>query len=122
LFAEAGRRQNEDSIGCAALSHFRDDDCRLNRLAEAHFVGEQHAAAESAKHGESRLELMRHNLDAGVKNGAQASRRSVAGDERACGAAPQRRADPAEAAATFDRFDGVERCEDLTLDARLRRC
>src|SRR6266850_8469780 len=64
---------------------------------------------------------MRHHVDAGVVRHTQAAWRRVAGDERAAAAPPEGGADEPWPARAVDWFDGVERGEDLTPDAGLRR-
>ena len=43
LFAQAGRRQNEDAVGGPSRFQLREDQAGLNRLSQSHFVGNQHA-------------------------------------------------------------------------------
>ena len=72
LVAQARRRQHERATRQPARRQLRQDQARLDRLAEAHVVGQQHARREPADDGERRLELVREQIHAGAGRGVQA--------------------------------------------------
>src|SRR5882762_1013905 len=60
---ERGRRQDQHAAGEPANRELLVDDARLDRLAEAHLVGQDGAAAHVAQHPLGDVDLVRQRLD-----------------------------------------------------------
>ena len=121
LIAQAGGRDDENTVGNTPCSQFGDDDACLDGLTEADFVGQQYARTEATNDGQCRLELVRHDVDAGVSHGSQRSGRRVVGKEGAAGAPPCARRRETRARVGGEHVDIVEGREHLSLDDAVRR-
>ena len=78
LIAEPRRRQHERAVEHRALAKFGQHEARLDRLAEAHRIGEQHSPRAVADEGERGLELMRQEICVGAGGSGQAARLTTA--------------------------------------------
>ena len=110
LVAQSWRRKDEYAICKPAGTEFRNQQTRLNGLAEAHIVGEQEAASVAAENGEHRLELVRKKLDVCLRRDAEQTRSATF-----CDQLPRRSSPPPGSRSTWRRrrnanhVDGIER-------------
>ena len=122
LISQPGRRDDEHAVRRAERPQLRHDQSRLNRLAQAHIVREQHARAEAANHRQRRLELMRQEVDSRQARAPQRAGGRIGGDERPAGASPQTTRTSLEARTTaLDALDNVERRQNAAFDPVVRR-
>ena len=66
LIAKPGGRQDEYAAGTTPREEFREHEARLNRLAEPHFVCQQHTRPKAVKHRHRRLQLVREQIKSGA--------------------------------------------------------
>jgi hypothetical protein len=63
LLAQAGRTEDHRALAPPSLLQLRQDQGRLNRLAQAHFIRNQQPRGQAAHDGQRRLELKREDVD-----------------------------------------------------------
>ena len=121
LIAQAGRSEHEHARDHATHEQLGRDQASLDRLAEAHLVGEQDPRTEPAKNRHRRLQLMREEIDLRRSRSSQRSGRAVTRDQGAAGAAPGDRAHDPRPRRASDRLDSVKGNEDAALETHLRQ-
>ena len=108
-------------IGRASRAQFGDDRSSFNRLSKPHIVCQQEAAPETTDDRESRLQLMREQVDVCVGCRPQLARERLV-QQAAQGVAPADCAAEPWSLRETDVINGVEGRKQLALDAVIAWC
>jgi hypothetical protein len=120
LIAQAGGRQDEQALARLSVQQFRSDECSLNRLSQADFIGKQQSCGPAAHNRECRLQLMGQQIDVCGASGAKRTGGSRSGDQRSADSTPHPRPNETHCRRR-KRFDAIKRRKHPALDAAIRR-
>ena len=123
LFGQVGRAQHRDAADLAAVEQFAGDEARLDGLADADVVGDEHAHRVELERHHQRHELVGAGLDRDAPEAAEGAGGGPGGE--ACGVAQEPAGgEIAEVFAAgeaegcgFDRLDGGKDAGDLLVEA-----
>ena len=122
LLGQVGRAQHRDAADLAAVEQFAGDEARLDGLADADVVGDEHAHRVELQRHHQRYELVGPGLDRDAAEAAEGAGGGPGGEARGVAQEPAG-GEVAEVFAAgeaegcgFDRFDGWEDAGDLLVE------
>ena len=122
LFGQVGRAQHGDAADLAAIKQLAGDEARLDGLADADVVGDEHAHRLEFQRHHQRHELVGPGLDGDAPEAAEGAGGGPGGETRGIAQQPAG-GEVAEVLAAgeaegcgFDRFDGWEDAGDLLVE------